>query len=102
MGTRSAHPPGAFSWVDLSASDAGAAKSFYGGLFGWSFEDLEVEGGTYSMCQLDGSDVCAIIELKDVPPHWNNYVTVADAGAATAQARDLGATVIEDAFDVGD
>jgi predicted enzyme related to lactoylglutathione lyase len=102
MGTRSAHPPGAFSWVDLSANDAAAAKSFYGGLFGWGFEDLESEGGTYSMCRLDGSDVCAIVEQKDVPPHWNNYVTVADAGAAVAKARDLGATVIEDAFDVVD
>jgi len=28
--------PGQFCWVDLAASDAGAAKAFYGELFGWT------------------------------------------------------------------
>src|SRR3954465_8084587 len=103
MGTRTEHTPGTFSWVDLSTHDAAAAKAFYGGLFGWEFDDNEIPGGgVYTMCKLDGANVCAIVEQPQVPPHWNNYVTVEDAGAAVAKARELGANVLDDAFDVMD
>ena len=100
MGTRSEHAPGTFSWVDLSTGDAAAAKAFYGGLLGWQFEDSEIPGGrTYTMCAIDGAPVCAIAEQSQVPPHWNNYVTVGDADAAVAKARGLGAEVIEERRD---
>jgi uncharacterized protein len=103
VGKRSEYTPGTFSWVDLSTSDASAAKSFYGELLGWEFEDNEIPGGTiYTMCAIDGDHVCGIAEQKEVPPHWNSYVTVADADAAVAKAKELGATVIEEAFDVMD
>jgi predicted enzyme related to lactoylglutathione lyase len=103
MGTRSEHAPGTFSWVDLSTGDAAAAKSFYGGLFGWDFEDNEIpDGGVYMMCKVGGASVCAIAEQGEVSPHWNNYVSVGDAEATVAKARDLGATIIEEAFDVVD
>src|SRR3954470_10617333 len=103
MGTRTEHAPGTFSWIDLSTPDAAAAKAFYGGLFGWEFEDNEIPGGgVYTMCKIDGASVCGIAEQKEVPPHWNNYVTVEDADAAVAKARELGAEVIEEAFDVMD
>jgi uncharacterized protein len=105
MGTRTEHAPGAFSWVDLTTSDADAAKQFYGGLFGWDFEDNEMPGGggTYTMCVVDGGYVAAIPPATDsIPPHWNSYVTVTSADDAVAKARDLGATVVEQPFDVGE
>lgn len=103
MGTRTEYAPGTFSWVDLSTSDAGAAKSFYGDLFGWEFEDSEIPGGgVYTMCRVGGANVCGMAEQQQMPPHWNNYVTVASADDAVAKARELGANVIEEAFDVMD
>jgi predicted enzyme related to lactoylglutathione lyase len=103
MGKRTEHAPGTFSWVDLSTGDAAAAKSFYGGLFDWEFEDNEVPGGAiYSVCKVDGSGVCAIAEQQEVPPHWNNYVTVTSADDAAAKARELGAKIIEEPFEVMD
>ena len=45
MGERTSHAPGTFSWVDLSTTDPGAAKGFYGDLFGWEFDDLPVGDG---------------------------------------------------------
>ena len=52
MGERTSHEPGTFSWVDLSTSDPADAKRFYGGLFGWTFDDLPVgDGVVYTMCQ---------------------------------------------------
>ena len=107
MGKRERYEPGTFSWVDLATTDAGTAKAFYGRLFGWEFEDNPVPGGgTYSMAQLDGDNVAAIYDMppdmreRGVPPNWTNYVTVEDADAAAARARDVGGTVHAEPFDV--
>ena len=102
MGTRTQHQPGTFSWVDLTTSDADAAKAFYGEIFGWDFEDNEIPGGgTYTMCKVGGEYACAIPSSTDqAPPRWNNYVTVASADDTAARAKDLGATMIEEPFDV--
>jgi predicted enzyme related to lactoylglutathione lyase len=35
-----------------------------------------------------------------MPPHWNCYVTVASADETTQKAKDLGATVLAEPFDV--
>lgn len=103
MGKRTEYSPGFFSWVDLTTSDAGAAKDFYGGLFGWDFEDNEIpgDGGVYTMCKVDGDYVAAIPGSTDqAPPHWNSYVTVASADESATRAKELGAHVIEGPFDV--
>src|SRR5881394_2429618 len=102
MGKRTEYDPGTFSWVDLTTSDASAAKAFYGVLLGWEFEDDDIPGGgTYTMCRVDGDYVAAIPSSTDqAPPRWNNYVTVASADDAAARAKELGATVIEEPFDV--
>ncbi len=102
MGTRTEHAPGTFSWVDLTTSDSEAAKSFYGELLGWEFDDNEIPGGgTYSMCLVGGESAAAIAPQTDkFPPHWNSYVTVAGADEAAARVKELGGTVIEQPFDV--
>jgi uncharacterized protein len=105
VATRTEYAPGLFSWVDLTTSDAAAAKEFYGGLFGWEFEDNEIpgDGGVYTMCKLGGEYVAAIPQSTDqAQPHWNSYVTVAGADETAAKARELGANVIEEPFDVMD
>lgn len=107
MGKRERYEPGTFSWVDLATTDGAAARAFYGELFGWDFEDNDVPGGSvYSMAQLDGDNVAAIYDMppemreRGVPPNWTNYVTVEDAEAAAARAREVGGDVHADAFDV--
>jgi predicted enzyme related to lactoylglutathione lyase len=102
VGTRTEHAPGLFSWVDLTNNDAEGAKAFYGGLFGWEFEDSEIPGGGfYSMGKIDGERVAAIPPATDgVPPHWNSYVTVESADATAAKAEELGGTIVEPPFDV--
>ena len=103
MGQRTSHKPGTFSWTDLATNDAAGAKSFYSSLFGWEYQDAPIpEGGVYSMALRDGSEVAALSETQDQPPHWNCYVTVESADDATAHARDVGAGVMVDPFDVMD
>jgi predicted enzyme related to lactoylglutathione lyase len=103
MGTRTEHPPGTFSWVDLTTSDSAGAKEFYGVMFEWDFDDNEIPGGAgvYSICLVGGEAVAAIApQTEDFPPHWNNYVTVESADETVARAKELGGTVIEEPFDV--
>ena len=105
MGERTSYPPGTFSWVDLQTSDQDAAKSFYSDLFGWDYEDVPIgDGASYSMARLQGHSVAAIgpLQGEEMPSHWNCYVTVADADASAARAKELGATLLAEPFDVFD
>jgi uncharacterized protein len=106
MGERTSYDPGTFCWVDLGTTDQEGAKAFYGALLGWEYEDMPVgEGLVYSMARIRGRDVAAIGPLQGgdgVPPHWNSYVSVADADASASRAASLGATVLAEPFDVFD
>ena len=109
MGKRERYAPGTFCWVDLATTDPAAAKVFYGDLFGWTAEDMPIgEGAVYTMLRLDGDDVAALYDLpadqreQGVPPYWFHYVSVENADAAAARARELGGTVVAEAFDVFD
>jgi predicted enzyme related to lactoylglutathione lyase len=105
MGERTSYTPGTFSWVDLQTSDPEGAKRFYSTLFGWQYDDIPVgDGIVYSMAQLDGHSVAALggLQGEGMPPHWNCYVTVADADVSAARAAELGATLLAEPFDVFD
>ena len=109
MGKRERYEPGTFCWVDLATTDPAGAKAFYGELFGWEAEDMPAgEAGIYTMLRLGGDDVAALYELdperraQGIPPHWFHYVSVEDADATAARARELGGTVFGEAFDVLD
>jgi predicted enzyme related to lactoylglutathione lyase len=109
MGERTQYTPGTFSWADCSTTDQDGAKAFYSELFGWELEDNPVgDQMVYTVAKLDGRDVAAISPQPEqqrdagAPPMWNSYVTVENADQALARARELGATVHADAFDVMD
>jgi uncharacterized protein len=101
MGEVASYPVGTFSWVDLGTTDVDGAKAFYGGLFGWQIEDLTSSQGTYTMCRLDGRDVAGIHRhAPDEGTGWGSSISVDDADRVTARARELGATVLAEPFDV--
>jgi predicted enzyme related to lactoylglutathione lyase len=109
MGKRDSYAPGTFCWVDLSTTDPAAAKSFYGELLGWEAEDMPTgDGGTYTMVSIDGDSVAALQDQPaqqreaGIPPYWFSYISVASADETAAKAKELGATVHMDAFDVLD
>jgi predicted enzyme related to lactoylglutathione lyase len=107
MAKRESYAPGTPSWVDLATNDPAAAKAFYGGLFGWTFDDLAVgDDMLYSMAILRGASVGAIAPQQaeqvaaGVPPHWQMYITVADVDAAAALVEGAGGSVHVPPFDV--
>ncbi len=75
MPNRDNYPAGTPGWVDLATADAAGAKEFYGGLFGWEWEDVPgPDGGVmYSTSSLAGRLVAGISqitpEMGDIPPH---------------------------------
>jgi uncharacterized protein len=109
MATRDSYAPGTPSWVDLATNDQGAAKAFYGALFGWVYDDVAVgDEAVYSMATLRGMSVAAIAPQQaeqlaaGVPPHWQMYITVADVDAAAALVEGAGGSVHVPPFDVMD
>ncbi len=109
MGERTSHAPGTFSWVDLSTRDGEGATAFYEGLLGWDHSDSPIgDGSVYRMFRLRGRPVAAAAEQREqershgIPPHWNNYVTVASADDTAGRVNELGGNLMTDPFDVLD
>ena len=119
-GVQIANAPGAWNFSDLHTADASAAADFYGGVFGWVFDDL----GFATMIRLPGySDHLAatsdpgirerqsgdsvppgfadafgwLVATREEQPHWHVTFTVADRDDAAATAERLGATVLSSA-----
>jgi predicted enzyme related to lactoylglutathione lyase len=103
MGERTSHPPGTFSWSELVTSDADAAKGFYTALFGWHYDDQPIpDSPPYSLARRDGKTAAALFASDRQPPHWNCYVTVSSADETANLAREAGANVMAEPFDVMD
>jgi uncharacterized protein len=96
---RDGYPAGVPCFIDTSQRDVEAAQHFYGGLFGWEFE--EWLHGSYWMATIDGHDVAGLAQ-SDGEPAWNTYIEVASADQATADALQLGAHVLAPPRDVPD
>ena len=107
MPERDGYIPGVPCWIDTSQPDPGAAVAFYGGLFGWQFEDVmppDAEG-EYFIGRIRGGDVAAVGSIPAAAPQmatWNTYIWVESADDTAAKVRDAGGQVLMDPFDVMD
>jgi predicted enzyme related to lactoylglutathione lyase len=117
QGAQVANTPGAWNFSDLHTGDPSAAVGFYGGVFGWVFDDL----GFATMIRQPGyGDHLAatsdpgiherqsgdsvppgfadafgwLVVARDEQPRWHVTFTVADRDDAVATAERLGATVL--------
>ena len=104
---RTEYPPGVPCWIDTAQPDPEAATRFYGGLFGWEFEDQMPSDapGNYFMARLHGLDVAAIgshpNEARGTPV-WNTYVAVASADDAATKITNAGGSTLAEPFDIFD
>jgi len=106
-GTKYAH--GVFSWTSLSTPDPAAAKRFYGGLFGWEFEDMPAgPDQTYTFIRSKGRSVGGLAKLtkemlaQGVPTHWMPFVNVTSADEVAKKASQSGGKVPYPPMDVMD
>jgi predicted enzyme related to lactoylglutathione lyase len=98
------YPPGVPCWVDTEQPDVEAAIAFYGGIFGWTYEDAMPPGapGRYVIAKLDGKDVGAIAGPRQGAAAWSTYVCVDDADAAAQRLVSAGAAVRSAPADAGE
>jgi predicted enzyme related to lactoylglutathione lyase len=102
---RDGYPQGVPCWVDIAEPDPQAAVEFYGGLFGWDFEDrMPADApGNYFVATLRNKDVAAIGSQEEgspPQPYWATYVWVDSADDAAAKAKEAGGSVLVEPFDV--
>jgi predicted enzyme related to lactoylglutathione lyase len=121
MPQRDGYIAGVPCWVDASAPDPEAAVDFYGGLFGWEFEDMMPPGSErkyflarteargrslFGMSRdLHGGDVAAVGSIAEGAPQtamWNTYVWVDSADEAASKVGDAGGGVVMEPFDFMD
>lgn len=97
---------GHFHWNELMTRDPAGAKKFYGDTIGWTFDDVPMPEGIYTVC-MDGEmpvggifDMNAMDQMEGIPSHWFAYLSVDDIDARLAKAKASGATVMREPFDV--
>lgn len=91
-----------FCHLELHSTDTGKAKEFYGSLFDWKLDDMDMGGGTYTMVNVGEGTGGGIMQnpVPGAPSHWLAYVEVADLDASIAKAKSLGGTVVQERMEV--
>jgi uncharacterized protein len=121
MPERDGYIPGVPCWVDVSEPEPEAATDFYGGLFGWEFEDLmsrsskdnyfiaRHKANSSSIFDTSGDvrtgDVAAVRSIPEAAPPiamWNTYFWVDSADDTVSKVQDAGGTVLMEPFDFQD
>ena len=93
------HHVGKVIWVDLMTPDLAGAKTFYGGLLGWTFRDIHAGKTDYAVAYLDGQPVGGLFQPAAQPdkqrhPAWLTFFAVRDVDAAKQTALAKGARVV--------
>jgi predicted enzyme related to lactoylglutathione lyase len=95
---------GAFSWFELATPDPATALAFYGELFGWQSEDMDMGTGPYHVIKVGDTQVAGAMqpppEEQGRPAMWQCYVTVDDIDATTALCVKLGGKVCAGPMDI--
>jgi predicted enzyme related to lactoylglutathione lyase len=94
---------GRFVWHDLMTKDVNAAKRFYGGLFGWQFENTKRGDRPYVIARLGADPVAGIVDvsaLPDAAPQWISFMAVPDVEKTVALVRFGGGKVLAEPRDV--
>ena len=90
-------PAGQFCWDELLTTDPDGAVRFYGELFGWTEETMDMgEAGTYHMMKRGdrfGVGIMRMPPQAEAPPHWLSYVTVEDVDQWTGKVTELGGKI---------
>lgn len=95
---------GALCWVELNTRDIEEAKRFYPVVFGWTAETHEGEM-PYTEFHLGSEAVAGMMTMPEqvpagMPAYWLVYFGTDDVDGASAQARDLGASVVVEPSDI--
>lgn len=105
MQERDGFPAGVPAWVERLVHDPRGLTDFYGGLFGWTFEDRSSDtDAPYLVASLNGKPAAAIGTVRDgtAADAWHTSVSVGDVDVAAERVRAGGGTVVAGPAELGD
>jgi predicted enzyme related to lactoylglutathione lyase len=97
--------PGAYAWNELHSRDLDPAKTFYGQVFGYEFDDMSNDGMTYFGFRLpenegpSGGMGTADMLPDGAPSMWLTWFGVSSCDETVAKAKELGGSVITEPSD---
>ncbi|OAR22938.1 hydrolase [Streptomyces sp. ERV7] len=100
-----AEPEGTPCWADAMFTDVEGAKSFYGGVLGWTFGEASSEYGNYTQAYADGKAVAAVVPPmpgQEGQSAWCLYLASPDVAATAKKVKDNGGEVLMEPMKVGD
>ena len=105
MGAELANEAGSFAWNELNTRDLPTAKDFYTEVFGWTPNDLDMDGMQYTEWKLGEKSVAGMMAMPEmvpaeVPAHWLVYFGTEDTDSTVAKASKLGATTLVQPTDI--
>jgi uncharacterized protein len=103
LGAQLVNEPGALIWNELSTSDLGKAKEFYGAVFGWGWGGAD----EYAEAKVSERTIAGAAPRRpgmpaEVPDNWLVYFGSADVDADAAKAAELGGIVVAGPMDIPD
>jgi predicted enzyme related to lactoylglutathione lyase len=96
-------------WTELNTWDADAARTYYGAVMGWMFQEGPTAGTgnprPYYIAMLDGQPVAGIFSMvkpdfEGIPDHWFTYIAVDDLAKAIADSNAASGSIRRDPFDI--
>ena len=86
----------AFVHMELSTSDVAKAKKFYKSILGWTYEEMPMPGGSYTMVMSESGPVGGMQTnpMPDMPNNWCGYAAVKSVSRTVTKVTKLGGTVI--------
>jgi predicted enzyme related to lactoylglutathione lyase len=96
--------PGATVWHEVYTRDVGAARGFYGAVFGLEGRPLDAPGIEYWTLHRGDQVAFGAMQMTaqfppEVPSHWNTYFAVTAVDASVDRLIALGGAVVAPAFD---
>lgn len=103
FGAERVNEVGCCCWNELATRDMDSAKTFYGELFGWTYEKNDASPSEYYIIKHQDRMAGGMIKMDEnwgeMPPTWGVYFTVADVDASCETLRGLGGSVMVEPFE---
>ncbi len=105
MGTFLYGETNALCWNELMSTNVDAAGKFYSGLFGWTFQPVQMSPElTYILIKNGDQQIGGMMaqpkEMAGAPSMWGLYFAVADCDATAAKTAELGGKIFVPPSDI--
>lgn len=98
IGTQVMHVHGSYSWFEYASHGSEETIPFYEKAFGYTAKTNDMGEMKYTTFYIEDQAISGLYtmpeDMKEIPPHWLLYFTVANLDASLELATSLGATVL--------